>query len=366
MDLRSVGPHSPTRKPEPAMFLRRETEGPQDSSTEKVSLYKRISLLLACVWILTLISGLAVYFHHPATEKELQTENRAGLKREQEALQAEHSNLLREHSELLKNYKTVTDSHLLTERTNTELRKQLENKESEYNKLQGSYSSMKASYLPIEMCFSNDTSITGMFSEYSRKEGLVLKPVWKWLREAAVDVTLDPNTAEARLILSEDKKQVKYGDQRQALPDNRERFNPIVNVLGKEGFTSGRHYWEVEVGMKTEWDLGVAEESINRKGRISLAPENGYWTVWLRNGDEYRALEDDSIPLNLSLRPRKIGVFVDYEAGQVSFYNVEARSHIYTFIDTFTEKLYPFFSPTTYKTGRKYIPLIISPVSNTD
>ncbi|MBN3300523.1 A33 protein, partial [Amia calva] len=185
-------------------------------------------------------------------------------------------------------------------------------------------------------------------------------------KQVSVDVTLDPNTAHPSLILSEDGKQVRLGDKRQALPDNPERFNPVVSVLGKEGFSSGRHYWEVEVGEKTDWDLGVARESINRKGEIKLSPKNGYWTVWLRNGNEYQALADPSVLLPLSPKPRKVGVFVDYEGGQVSFYNVEARSHIYTFTDTFTEKLYPYFSPSTNEGGKNAAPLIISPVRHTD
>ncbi|XP_066577886.1 E3 ubiquitin-protein ligase TRIM39 [Amia ocellicauda] len=190
----------------------------------------------------------------------------------------------------------------------------------------------------------------------------------KRIQQCAVDVTLDPNTASPWLILSEDGKQVRDGDKRQALPANPERFDHVVSVLGKEGFSSGRLYWEVEVGEKTEWDLGVARESINRKGDITYIPEDGYWIVWLRNGNmrEYEALDDPPVCLPLSLKPWTVGVFVDYEGGQVSFYNVEARSHIYTFTDTFTEKLYPYFSPCFNDGGENAAPLIISPVRLTD
>ncbi|XP_066577469.1 E3 ubiquitin-protein ligase TRIM39 isoform X2 [Amia ocellicauda] len=181
-----------------------------------------------------------------------------------------------------------------------------------------------------------------------------------------VDVTLDPNTAAPWLILSKDGKQVRLGDRRQALPDNPERFDPCFCVLGKEGFSSGRHYWEVEVGEKIEWDLGVARESINRKGVIKLGPEYGYWTVGQRNGNKYWANANPYVLLPLPLKPQKVGVFVDYDGGQVSFYNVEARSHIYTFTDTFTEKLYPYFSPNLYQKGKNTAPLIISPVCDTD
>ncbi|XP_069044925.1 E3 ubiquitin-protein ligase TRIM39-like [Lepisosteus oculatus] len=186
------------------------------------------------------------------------------------------------------------------------------------------------------------------------------------LRKHAADVTLDPNTAHLYLILSEDGKQVRLGDTRQDLPDNPERFDHCPCVLGKDGITSGRHYWEVEVGEKTKWTLGVARESINRKGEITVSPEDGYWTVWLRNGNEYKALDDSSVLLPLSQKPQKVGVYVDYEGGQVSFYNVDNRSHIYTFTASFTEKLFPYFSPYLHEGGTNSAPLIICPVNHTD
>uniref|UniRef100_A0A8K9XSW1 B30.2/SPRY domain-containing protein n=1 Tax=Oncorhynchus mykiss TaxID=8022 RepID=A0A8K9XSW1_ONCMY len=176
---------------------------------------------------------------------------------------------------------------------------------------------------------------------------------------STVDVTLDPDTAHPKLILSEDRKQVRYGDIKQNLPDNPKRFDIVPYVLGKESFSSGRFYYEVQVEGKNGWTLGVARESINRKKYIRLKPENGCWTVWLRF-KEYKALTDPSVVLSLREKPHKVGVFVDYEKGQVSFYNVEARSHIYSFTGyTFTEKLYPFFYSGA--TGNS-APQVITPV----
>ncbi|XP_062301911.1 E3 ubiquitin-protein ligase TRIM39-like [Osmerus eperlanus] len=186
----------------------------------------------------------------------------------------------------------------------------------------------------------------------------------KRIQQYAVDLTLDPDTAHPNLILSEDGKQVRDGDIRQDLPDNPERFDRCGNVLGKQGFSSGRFYYEVQVEGKTRWYLGVARESINRKGAITLSPDNGYWTVFLRNGDEYWAPADSPVLLSLRQKPQKVGVFVDYEEGLVSFYDVEARSHIYSFTGcTFTEKLYPLFSPCLNDGGKNSAPLIITPVT---
>ncbi len=175
-----------------------------------------------------------------------------------------------------------------------------------------------------------------------------------------MDVTLDPDTAHPKLILSDDGKQVRRGDIRQTLPDKPERFDKYVIVLGKEGFSSGRFYFEVQVKGKAEWDLGVVRESINRKGEITLSPSDGSWTVILRNGDEYDACDDPSVSLSLRVKPQRVGVFVDYEEGLVSFYDVESSSHIYSFTaQSFTEKLYPYFSPCNNDGGKNSSPLII-------
>ncbi|XP_037389125.1 nuclear factor 7, brain-like [Pygocentrus nattereri] len=185
----------------------------------------------------------------------------------------------------------------------------------------------------------------------------------KRIQQYAVDVTLDPDSAHPQLILSDDGKQVRDGDKRQNLPDKPKWFDCCVNVLGKEGFSSGRFYYEVQVSGKTNWDLGVTTESSNRKGEIRLSPEDGYWTVWLRNETEYKALGTPSVPLSLKQAPQKVGVFVDYEEGLVSFYDVESRSHIYSFTgQSFTEKLYPLFSPSLSYGGKNSAPLIITPV----
>ena len=180
-----------------------------------------------------------------------------------------------------------------------------------------------------------------------------------------MDVTLDPDTAHPELILSDDVKQVTHGDKKQNLPDNPERFEYYAVVLGKEGFSSGRFYYEVQVKGSTEWDLGVARESINRKGKITVNPNHGVWCVWLRNDTKYKALDSPSTSLSLKQAPQKVGVFVDYEKGLISFYDVDAKSHIYSFTgQTFTEKLYPLFNPCFIDRGNSSAPLVICPVSH--
>ncbi|XP_075768878.1 uncharacterized protein LOC142821535 isoform X5 [Pelodiscus sinensis] len=176
-----------------------------------------------------------------------------------------------------------------------------------------------------------------------------------------VDVTLDPDTANPKLILSEDRKSVRLGDMHQDLPDNSERFDPCIFVLGAAGFIGTRCYWEVEVGDKTGWTLGVCRESVSRKGKVIFTPGNGYWAVWLRDGG-YKACISSLTPLPVSARPSRVGVFLNYEAGEVSFYNVTDRSHLFTFTGTFSGTLRPFFCPGLNAGGTNAAPLTICPV----
>ncbi|XP_030632654.1 E3 ubiquitin-protein ligase TRIM39-like [Chanos chanos] len=200
---------------------------------------------------------------------------------------------------------------------------------------------------------------------FNMEMGKVCEIKMKRIKQHAVDVTLDPDTAKSSLILSDDGKQVTHGNTRKNVPNNPERFDYCICVLGKEGFSSGRFYYEVEVRGKTDWDLGVVRESINRKGEITLSPENGYWTIWLRNGNEYKACEHFLVHLSLRQKPQKVGVFVDYEEGLVSFYDVGASSLIYSFTgQSFTDKLYPYLSPDLKKEGKNTAPLIIHPLSS--
>ncbi|XP_059191283.1 E3 ubiquitin-protein ligase TRIM21-like [Centropristis striata] len=189
----------------------------------------------------------------------------------------------------------------------------------------------------------------------------------KRVQQSAVDLILDPDTAHPWLILSDDGKQVNCGDVWKNLPDNPERFDHCSCVLAKQSFSSGRFYYEVQVKGKTEWDLGVVRESVNRKGSIALTPQNGYWTICLRNENKYKAGAGPAVRLSLKSRPEKVGVFVDYEEGLVSFYDDDAAALIYSFTGCcFTEKLHPYFSPDLNHGGKNSAPLIITPVNHTE
>ncbi|XP_069738060.1 E3 ubiquitin-protein ligase TRIM41 [Phaenicophaeus curvirostris] len=158
------------------------------------------------------------------------------------------------------------------------------------------------------------------------------------------DITLDPDTAHPRLSLSLDRRSVKLGERRQELPDNPKRFDSDYCVLGAQGFTSGRHYWEVEVGGRRGWAVGAARETARRKEKTLGPPQKReIWCVGT-NGKKYQALTaTEQTALAPGERPRRFGVYLDYERGQLGFYNAESMAHIHTFNASFHERIFPFF-----------------------
>ncbi|XP_011805595.1 PREDICTED: pyrin [Colobus angolensis palliatus] len=179
----------------------------------------------------------------------------------------------------------------------------------------------------------------------------------------AVNVTLDAETAYPSLVVSDDLKSVRLGNKRERLPDGPQRFDSCIVVLGSPSFLSGHHYWEVEVRDKTAWILGACKASISRKGNMTLSPENGYWVVIMMKENEYQASSVPPTRLQIKVPPKRVGIFVDYRVGSISFYNVTARSCIYTFTSCcFSEPLQPIFSPGTHDGGKNTAPLTICPV----
>lgn len=192
--------------------------------------------------------------------------------------------------------------------------------------------------------------------ERQAKEQLQEELRWRRTLLHAADVVLDPDTAHPELFLSEDRRSVSRGASRQSVPDNPERFDCRPCVLGREGFSSGRHYWEVEVGSVMVWAVGVCADSVERKGEALLLPQNGFWTLEMF-GNQYRALSTPEKTLPLKERLHRVAVFLDYEAGDVSFYNMRDRSHIYTCPRSiFSGPLRPFF-----RLGSDDSPLFICP-----
>ncbi|XP_045340234.1 tripartite motif-containing protein 6 isoform X5 [Leopardus geoffroyi] len=173
-----------------------------------------------------------------------------------------------------------------------------------------------------------------------------------------VDVTLNPHTANLNLVMSKNRRQVRFVGA--TLPGSYLEEHYDCGILGSQHFSSGKHYWEVDVAKKTDWILGVCSNSAeptycfnqftnNRNVYSRYQPQSGYWVIGLHHKHEYRAYEESSTSLLLSMMvpPRRVGIFLDYEAGTVSFYNVTNHGFpIYTFSKYyFPSTLSPYFNP---------------------
>ncbi|XP_077000757.1 putative E3 ubiquitin-protein ligase TRIML1 isoform X1 [Tamandua tetradactyla] len=181
------------------------------------------------------------------------------------------------------------------------------------------------------------------------------------LRKFTTDITLDPATANAYLVLSEDLKSVRHGGVRQQLPDNPERFDQSATVLGSQIFTCGRHYWEVEVGNKTEWEVGICRNSVCRKGNLPKPPGDLFSLIGLKIGEDYSLWVSSPLKGQHVKEPvHRVGVFLDYESGHIAFYNVTDESLIYCFPPaSFEGALRPIFSPCLPNEGMNTGPLTI-------
>ncbi|XDC85679.1 hypothetical protein R6Z07F_016852 [Ovis aries] len=220
------------------------------------------------------------------------------------------------------------------------------------------------------------------------------------LEYKTVSVTLDPQSASGYLQLSEDWKCVTYSGLCQGAYLYPQQFDCEPGVLGSKGFTWGKVYWEVEVEREgwsededegdeaeegeeeeeeeeagyrdghDDWEtdedeeslgdeeeeaeeeeeeeevlesclVGVARDSVKRKGDLSLRPEDGVWALRLSSAGIWANTSPEA-ELFPALRPRRVGIALDYEGGTVTFTNAESQELIYTFTATFTRRLLPF------------------------
>lgn len=160
------------------------------------------------------------------------------------------------------------------------------------------------------------------------------------LMKYKVLVTLDPETAHPNLILTEDGRRVRCSSRTQPMPATPKRFTALFAALGKEGYSSGSHYWEVRLLEEGAWCVGAAGESLDRK---TLSQKSGVWALqWFNN--MYIALNLSSTPLTLTERPKKLGVHLNYDMAQLSIYNADTMGLLCTFtISVLHERIFPYF-----------------------
>ncbi|XP_028989783.1 E3 ubiquitin-protein ligase TRIM39-like [Betta splendens] len=186
------------------------------------------------------------------------------------------------------------------------------------------------------------------------------------MRQHEVSVVLDALTAHPLLVLSDDRKEVRFSGnpalwRYQSLDLSPSTFTEHLAVLGEQGFVSCRFYFEVFVGRKSEWCLGVAKASVQRSGGFARTPQSGLWALWFLE-DRFETFSCPGVPVRWG-KVERVGVFVDYDGGRVSFCDVQAGTLIYSITEClFTEPLHPYFNPCDNEYGSNLDPMVIVPV----
>ncbi|XP_029885357.1 E3 ubiquitin-protein ligase TRIM50 isoform X2 [Aquila chrysaetos chrysaetos] len=210
----------------------------------------------------------------------------------------------------------------------------------------------------------------GIFSPVSFKpcfhQDDIKMTVWKRLHRrvlpAPETLKLDPVTAHPLLELFKGDTVVQCGLY-QRRDSNPKRFNSSNCILTCKGFSCGQHYWEVIVGTRNHWRVGIIKGTVSRKGKLSKSPENGVWLIGLKEGKVYEAFSTPRATLPLTTRPQRVGIYLHYEKGELTFYNADnpdELSPIYTFQAEFQGQLYPIVDLCWPERG-PYSPPIILP-----
>ncbi|XP_068779332.1 tripartite motif-containing protein 72 [Struthio camelus] len=191
----------------------------------------------------------------------------------------------------------------------------------------------------------------------------VWKKMLRALMPALEELTFDPATAHPNLVVSADGRRVECVEQKQPVSgDDPERFDKSNCVVSRQSFAAGEHYWEVAVGEKPRWGLGVVAAGAGRKGRLQALPSNGFWLLSCKEGKCYEAHVEHKEPraLRLEGRPARLGLYLSFADGVLAFYDAsdpDALAPLFAFHERFPGPVYPFFDVCWHDKGKNSHPL---------
>ncbi|XP_048023267.1 nuclear factor 7, brain-like [Megalobrama amblycephala] len=218
----------------------------------------------------------------------------------------------------------------------------------------------KATMERAQSPYPNPQMSSGALINVANHLGNLAFGVWLKMRDIVQNapVNLDPNTAHPELHLSDDLTSLTWTMDTRAFPANPERFDIYPCVLGSEGFNSGTHCWDVEVGDNIHWTLGITTEANQRKGFTFF--DKDVWCVWYKNKEYFSHHQEQTYtPFSVKERLRRVRVLLDWDRGKVSFSDPLTDTHLCSFTTTFTERIFPFFSSVCLTSGLKILPVKI-------
>ncbi|XP_074494466.1 E3 ubiquitin-protein ligase TRIM35-like [Sebastes fasciatus] len=198
---------------------------------------------------------------------------------------------------------------------------------------------------------------SGALIDVAKHLGNLTINIWNKMKNMVsyTPLILDPNTADPELVVSDDLTSVRSGE-RQQLPKNPERTKFSCSVLGSEGFDSGTHSWDVEVGDNKDWEVGMLADCIQMNGRL----QSGLWRIMFSNGIFTAfSTSDQEKHLSVKKKLRRIRVHLDFDKGQLSFSDLDTNTHIHTFTHTFTDTVFPYIY-TENQLPLKILPVKVS------
>ncbi|XP_041530131.1 tripartite motif-containing protein 60-like [Microtus oregoni] len=189
-----------------------------------------------------------------------------------------------------------------------------------------------------------------LWSFRTKQYGLSLPPQYSGLdriiKRFRIDMHFDLDSAHPQLVISEDRKSVLYKEERQSVDASTQRFHWPA-LLGCRSFHSGRCFWEVKVGNKPLWTLGMCQDGFPRQLSVQPSVAEGFWAIGRYSESGYVTCGPKSSVFLPVVQPTRIGIFLDYELGELSFYNMDDRSLLYTFNHSFTSAIWPYFCTGT-------------------
>ncbi|KAK2850330.1 hypothetical protein Q7C36_009113 [Tachysurus vachellii] len=214
----------------------------------------------------------------------------------------------------------------------------------------------KATVKRAQCTLQHPEELSGALIHVAKHLSNLMFRVWEKMQDTVqyMPITLDPNTAHPLLVISDDLTCVRLSEEELKLPDNPERLDACLCVLGSEGFISGTYCWDVEVGDAAAWSLGVMTESAQRKGDINS--RSGLWYMWYYDG-EYGAGSTPHPHSLLSLEQKLQRIRLQLDRENLSFYDPLTGTHIHTFTHTFTNRLRPYLAIGSETSSLKILPI---------